>query len=100
MGGALLRAALLQGPERAERRAVHAWQRLQSRERRVESEERRVQSGSEAAQSKTRRHRAQTEAEIKAETGRQILKTQFGFLFRQRGLRCLLGPDYAAASTG
>jgi len=81
MGGALLRAALLQGPERAERRAVHAEQRVESVERRVKSEERRVQSGSEAAQSKTRRHRAQTEAEIKAETGRQILKTQFGFLF-------------------
>ena len=74
--------------------------RAESVERRVESVERRVQSGSEAAQSKTRRHRAQTEAEIKAETGRQILKTQFGFLFRQRGQRCLLGPDYAAASTG
>jgi len=35
MGGALLRAALLQGPERAERIAVHAEQRLQSREYRV-----------------------------------------------------------------
>jgi len=84
----LFRAALLQGPERAERRAVDAEQRLQSREWRaksgewrVESEERRVQSGSEAAQSKPRRHRTETEAEIKAETGRQILKTQFGLMF-------------------
>jgi len=61
MGGALLRAALPQGPERAERR--------------VEREERRVPSGSEAAQSKTRPRRAETEVEIKAETGRHILKT-------------------------
>ncbi len=51
---------------------------MESGEWRVESEERRVQSGSEAAQSKPRRHRTETEAEIKAETGRQILKTQFG----------------------
>jgi len=36
-GGALLRAALLQGPERAERKAVHAEQRLQSRDQRVQS---------------------------------------------------------------
>ena len=78
MGGALLRAALLQGAVRAERRAVHA-------EQRVESVERRVQSGSEAPQIKTRRHRAQTEAEIKAETGRQILKTQFGSLLEGQG---------------
>jgi hypothetical protein len=35
MGGALLCAALLQGPKRAERRAVHAEQRLQSREQRA-----------------------------------------------------------------
>jgi hypothetical protein len=48
--------------------------RAETTEQRVESVERRVQSGSEAAQSKTRRHRA--------ETGRQILKTQFGFLFK------------------
>ena len=38
-GDALLRTALLQGPERAERRAVHAEQRLQIGEWRVKSTE-------------------------------------------------------------
>ena len=56
MGGALLRAALLQGPERAERRAVHAEQRVESVERRTESGELRAKSAEYRAE--VRRHRA------------------------------------------
>lgn len=48
-----------------------------SAERRAEAEERRAES----TERKLRQNRAETEAEIKAETRRQILKTQFGFLF-------------------
>ena len=55
--------------------------RLQSRDYRAESREQRVESRELRAKSaeyraEVRRHRAETEAEIKAETGRQILKTQ------------------------
>jgi len=56
----------------------------------VESEEQGAQSGGRGAESterkrggterKLRQNRAETEAEIKAETGKQILKTQSGLL--------------------
>ena len=56
MGGALLRAALLQGPERAERRAVPAEQRVESGERRAKSTELKAKSTEYRAE--VRRHRA------------------------------------------
>ena len=64
------------GAESEERRAgVGEWRvGVRSGDRRAENTKRK-RGGTER---KLRRNRAETEAEIKAETGRQILKTQFG----------------------
>ena len=55
--------------------------RVENRKQRAESTERK-RGGTEqkrgGTERKLRQNRVETEAEIKAETGRQILKTQFG----------------------
>ena len=75
------------GAESEERGAgVGEWRvGVRSGDRKAESGELRAKSGEHRAEA--RRHRAETEgnrveteAEIKAETGRQILKTQSGYL--------------------
>ena len=72
-GGALPRAAPLQGPERAERKRGATQQKR--RRHRVETEAPHSRNGGGTDQ-KRRRHTA--------ETGKQILKTQSGFLLHQR----------------
>ena len=68
------------GAESEERGAgVGEWRvGVRSGDRKAESGELRAKSGEHRAE--TEGNRVETEAEIKAETGRQILKTQSGYL--------------------